>query len=179
MPWIWSHDQTKARKEVTDSVHVKGSSIFLQILALGRSAPRALTVVEISLYIKLYVQAAKNAIEAGFDGVEKHGARGCLVDHFLQEVSNDRTDEYGGSIENRARFLLSGPEGRVPSNRGGASRHSALVLGVRMGMADPVPTFSYVISEIRRLHPKPAYLHLIKPKIDADPTAETAAANVA
>ena len=53
-----------------------------------------------------YVTAAKNAIEAGFDGVEVHGANGYLIDQFLQDVSNTRTDEYGGSIENRARLAL-------------------------------------------------------------------------
>ena len=53
-----------------------------------------------------YADAAKNAIKAGFDGVEIHGANGYLVDQFLQTVSNKRTDEYGGPVENRARFAL-------------------------------------------------------------------------
>lgn len=53
-----------------------------------------------------YAQAAKNAVEAGFDGVEIHSANGYLLDQFLQDVSNDRTDEYGGSIERRSRFTL-------------------------------------------------------------------------
>ena len=70
-------------------------------------APRALTLEEISTYIELYGQAAENAVlKAGFDGVEFHGANGYLVDQFLQDVSNKRTDKYGGSIENRARFAL-------------------------------------------------------------------------
>jgi NADPH2 dehydrogenase len=69
-------------------------------------APRALTIAEIDKYVGFYVQAAKNAIEAGFDGVEIHGANGYLIDQFLQDVSNTRTDEYGGSIENRSRFGL-------------------------------------------------------------------------
>jgi 2,4-dienoyl-CoA reductase-like NADH-dependent reductase (Old Yellow Enzyme family) len=51
-----------------------------------------------------FAKAAANAIEAGFDGVEIHGANGYLVDQFLQTCSNDRTDEYGGSVENRYRF---------------------------------------------------------------------------
>ena len=53
-----------------------------------------------------YAEAAKNAILAGFDGVELHAANGYIVDQFLQEVSNKRTDEYGGPLENRARFAL-------------------------------------------------------------------------
>lgn len=64
-------------------------------------------MAEIKEFIQLYAQAAVNAVQkAGFDGVELHGANGYLVDQFLQDVSNNRTDEYGGSIENRARFAL-------------------------------------------------------------------------
>jgi NADPH2 dehydrogenase len=68
--------------------------------------PRELSVAEIKEYVQLYTQAAKNAIEAGFDGVEVHAANGYLLDQFLQSVSNKRTDEYGGSIQNRLRFPL-------------------------------------------------------------------------
>ena len=71
------------------------------------ATPRALTVDEIQQYIEDYGQAARNAVhEAGFDGVEVHCANGYLPDQFLQDVSNNRTDEYGGSIENRIRFPL-------------------------------------------------------------------------
>ena len=70
-------------------------------------APRPLTKAEIAEYVQLYATAARNAIErAGFDGVEIHGANGFLIDQFLKEASNNRTDEYGGSPENRARFGL-------------------------------------------------------------------------
>lgn len=118
-----------------NAVHAKGSFIFLQLWALGRAAsgaalraedpsydvvsasdiklassqdaPRPLTVPEIHEYIQLFATAASNAVHgAGFDGVEIHGANGYLVDQFLQDVSNKRTDEYGGSVENRARFAL-------------------------------------------------------------------------
>jgi len=69
--------------------------------------PRPLTKAEIAEYVQLYATAARNAIErAGFDGVEIHGANGFLIDQFLKEMSNNRTDEYGGSAENRARFAL-------------------------------------------------------------------------
>jgi NADPH2 dehydrogenase len=116
-------------------VHANGSFIFLQLWALGRSAdatvlkqegefdvvgpspipitsnkesvtPRELTVVEIQEYVQLYAKAARNAMEAGFDGVEIHAANGYLLDQFLQSESNQRTDEYGGSIQNRIRFPL-------------------------------------------------------------------------
>ena len=68
--------------------------------------PRELTVSELREYLQLYSKAASNAIEAGFDGVEVHAANGYLLDQFVQTVSNQRTDEYGGSIENRLRFPL-------------------------------------------------------------------------
>jgi NADPH2 dehydrogenase len=69
--------------------------------------PRPLTKAEIAEYVQLFATAARNAVErAGFDGVEIHGANGFLVDQFLKETSNDRTDEYGGSPEKRARFAL-------------------------------------------------------------------------
>lgn len=113
-------------------MHAKGSYIFVQLWAAGRGvevsaleagvelvAPspipiasqssaitKALTTPEIEEYIELFVQGARNAIEAGFDGVEIHGANGYLIDQFFQDVSNKRTDDYGGSIENRSRFAL-------------------------------------------------------------------------
>lgn len=71
------------------------------------TTPRELTITEIKEYATLHAQAAHNAVHlAGFDGVEIHGGNGYLIDCFLKEVSNWRTDEYGGSIENRCRFAL-------------------------------------------------------------------------
>eukprot|EP00796_Vickermania_ingenoplastis_P012286 gene12286-biopygen8591 len=75
--------------------------------------PAELTAAEIHEHAQLYVQAAKNAIEAGFDGVQIHGANGYLLDGFLKTSSNQRTDEYGGSIENRCRFLLEVVDGVI------------------------------------------------------------------
>lgn len=84
--------------------YVSASDIRLS----GRSvSPRALTETEIHQYIELYAQSAKNAVlEAGFDGVELHGAHGYLIDQFIQDVSNKRTDGWGGNIEKRCRFAL-------------------------------------------------------------------------
>jgi len=70
-------------------------------------APRPLTIPEIKEYVKWFERAAKVAVnQAGFDGVIVHGSNGYLVDQFLQDVSNKRTDEYGGSVEKQARFAL-------------------------------------------------------------------------
>ena len=85
------------------------SPIRLNDITVGgdeAAVPRELTGAELKEYVELYTKAAKNAIEAGFDGVEVHAANGYLLDQFLQSVSNNRTDEYGGSIENRLRFPL-------------------------------------------------------------------------
>ena len=72
----------------------------------ANAQPRELTTDEVKQTIQEFVQAAKNAVEAGFDGIELHGANGYLIEQFLNPNSNQRTDEYGGSVENRARFAL-------------------------------------------------------------------------
>lgn len=68
-------------------------------LSTGTVAPRPLTVEEIREYVQLYAQGARNALDAGFDGVEIHGAHDFLLDQFTRDVSNNRTDTYGGSLE--------------------------------------------------------------------------------
>lgn len=76
-------------------------------LSTSKSKPRPLTIQEIKEYVQDYATAADNCVnKAGFDGVEVHCANGYLLDQFLQDVANKRTDEYGGSIENRCRFPL-------------------------------------------------------------------------
>ena len=118
--------------QVTDAVHSQGSHIFIQIFGMGAAAypsviredgfdyigasdvkipqrdeaPRPMTIAEIQDYIQLFATAASNAMRAGFDGVEVHGANGYLLDQFTQSNTNRRTDEYGGSVENRIRFPL-------------------------------------------------------------------------
>jgi len=75
--------------------------------------PRALEIGELAGVIEAYRQGAENAQAAGFDGVELHGANGYLLDQFLQDGSNQRTDEYGGSVENRARLLLEATDAAI------------------------------------------------------------------
>jgi len=79
---------------------------MIVIVPAGDVVPRELTVAELGEYVQLYSKAASNAIEAGFDGVEVHAANGYLLDQFLQTTTNERTDEYGGSVDNRVRFPL-------------------------------------------------------------------------
>lgn len=192
-PGIWNEEQIKAWKNVTDAVHKKGSFIFSQLWALGRAGtdkvlkeelgpdagvksssdipisgldkPTPLTEAEIEEYIGLYAQAAKNAIAAGFDGVEIHGANGYLIDQFTQDTSNKRTDKWGGSVENRARFGIEVAKAVVDAV--GAER-----TGIRlspystfqdMKMKDPVPQFTYFVEELKKL--RLAYLHVVESRI--------------
>ncbi|TMW68985.1 hypothetical protein Poli38472_001141 [Pythium oligandrum] len=112
--------------------------------------PRALETEEIAGVIEDYVKSAALAKKAGFDGVEVHGANGYLVDTFLQSVSNKRTDKYGGSFENRARFLLELVEGLKtvwPSDRI-AVRLSPNGGFAEMGSPDNFEMFSYTIEQL-------------------------------
>lgn len=101
---MWALGRAALRDEDPSFDIVSASPIKL---STSTFTPRALTVPEIKEYIQLYVQAASNAVHgAGFDGVEVHTANGFLLDQFLQDTSNQRTDEYGGSVENRSRLVL-------------------------------------------------------------------------
>ncbi|KAJ7434928.1 hypothetical protein B0H11DRAFT_2116077, partial [Mycena galericulata] len=207
VPGIWSAEQITAWKQVTDSVHAKGSFIYLQMWALGRAArpgdlsredpslpyvsasdiplrerpateirPRALSIPEVHEYVKLYATAASNAVhKAGFDGVEIHNANGYLLDQFVQDVSNLRADEYGGSPENRSRFSLEVLDAVVaavgPKKTG--IRMSPWNRFQNMGMEDPRPTFAYLVSQIAQRHPDLAYIHLVEPRVDSSVTRDS------
>ena len=114
--------------------------------------PRALRLDEIPQVVAWYRQGAKNAQAAGFDGVEIHGANGYLLDQFLQDKTNLRTDEYGGSIENRARLMLEVAD--AVASVWGADR-VGMHLAPRgdshdMGDSNPLATFGYVARELGR-----------------------------
>lgn len=136
VPGIWTKEQVEAWKPIVDAVHAKGGIFFCQIWHGGRvsnpgyqpngqdpisctdqpvplddhheeyTKPRRLRSDEIPGIVNDFRIAARNAIEAGFDGVEIHGAHGYLVEQFMKDNVNDRTDEYGGSMEKRCRFAL-------------------------------------------------------------------------
>jgi NADPH2 dehydrogenase len=203
VPGIYNQAQIDGWKKVTDAVHARGSYVYCQLWDLGRAAdpkvaaregfavrsasavpmeegapvPEPLTVEEIRQKVKDYAQAAKNAVAAGFDGVELHAANGYLVDQFIQDVSNKRTDEYGGSVENRSRFVVEIVKELVEAV--GADkvgiRLSPLSTFQGMRMEDPAPQFLDVISKIKG-HGL-AYLHLVRSQIagnaDVQKTSES------
>ena len=111
--------------------------------------PRALELSEIPGIIEDYRRAAENAMKAGFDGVEIHGANGYLPQQFLNDSSNHRTDSYGGSIENRARFMLEALDAAISvwgPNRVGLHLSPALPADGN-GDSDPAATYGHVIRE--------------------------------
>jgi N-ethylmaleimide reductase len=130
--------------------------------------PREATLDEVKELVGLYGQAAKNSIAAGFDGVEIHSANGYLIDQFLHDISNQRTDEYGGSIENRARFLFEVIQSVVEGVGGDPQ-----LVGVRlspfgtfgdMGDSNEAALYEYVIPRLDELGL--AYVHLHEPRWD-------------
>lgn len=152
-PGIWTDEQVEAWKPIVDAVHAKGAIFFCQIAHVGRvsntdfqpngqapisstdrgltldaaqfSPPRRLRTEEIPQIVNDFRLAARNAIKAGFDGVEIHGGHGFLIDQFLKDRVNDRTDHYGGSFQNRCRFALDVVE--AVSNEIGGKR-----VGIRL-----------------------------------------------
>jgi N-ethylmaleimide reductase len=132
---------------------------------LRPSPHRALTIPEIAGIVEDYRRAAERAKAAGFEGVELHSANGYLLDQFLQDGSNKRTDEYGGSIENRSRFLLE-VVGALASVWGG-DRVAVRIGpgGTWNGMSDSNPDalFTYVAQQLNQFGL--AYLHIIEPRV--------------
>jgi N-ethylmaleimide reductase len=127
------------------------------------AAPRALETHEIPGIVEQFKRGAENAKAAGFDGVELHGANGYLLDQFLRDGTNKRTDAYGGSIQNRARFPLEVTEAVIgvwDASRVGyrVSPNSAFN---SMSESDPIATFSYLAMELNRLGL--GYLHVTEP----------------
>jgi N-ethylmaleimide reductase len=147
---------------VAPSAIAAQGSLHTPIGKVEMEVPRALETDEIPQIVQQFQQGATNAMQAGFDGVELHGAFGYLIDQFLQDGSNQRTDKYGGSIPNRARFLLEVVE--AVTNVWGGSR-----VGIKlspsntfygMGDSDPQATFGYVIESLNRFNL--AYVHLME-----------------
>jgi N-ethylmaleimide reductase len=127
------------------------------------SAPRALLAAELPDIVQSYQVAASNAVgSAGFDGVEIHAANGYLLDQFLKTGSNQRSDDYGGSIQNRARLLLEVVSTVASAIGGGRTgiRLSPVTPANDAYDADPQPLFNYVVQQIAKLDL--AYVHIIE-----------------
>ena len=194
VPGIYNSDQVAAWKKVTDAVHAKGSFIYCQLWALGRAAkpdilqaeglgedsyisssdvpiqaggkkPRPLTEKEIWGFVQDYAHAARTAMEAGFDGVEIHGANGYLIDQFTQDTANTREDAWGGSVEKRSRFALEVAKAVVDAVGADktAIRLSPFSTFQSMKMAKPYEQFGYLVKKLREM--KLAYLHLVESRI--------------
>jgi N-ethylmaleimide reductase len=194
-PGIYNDAQVAGWKKITDALHAKGSSIFLQFWHCGRAShssfhggqpavsasaikingdyihtpagkqpyetPRALETNEVAAVVEDYRRAAERAKAAGFDGIEIHSANGYLLDQFLQSKTNQRTDCYGGSLENRFRLLKEVLEAVCtvwPSNRVGV-RLSPNGVFNDMGSPDFRETFLYAASQLNTFGL--AYLHVM------------------
>lgn len=177
---LYTSEQVKGWKKVTDAVHSKGGKIFAQLWHGGRSAhaqygggqpfsasglkirdqvqgglpyeePKAMTKDDIKMVVEEFRNAAENARQAGFDGVELHGGYGYLIDEFLKDHTNKRTDEYGGiSVENRARFPLEVMNALISvwgKDRVGI-KISPAVRYQDVYDSDPVATYSYLLKEL-------------------------------
>ena len=126
------------------------------------SEPRALELSEIPGIIDSFSQGAANAIAAGFDGVEIHGANGYLLDQFAKDGANKRTDSYGGSIENRAKLMLEVAKAvtsEVGSERTGI-RISPVTPSNDISDSNPQPLFDYIVGHLNAL--KLVYLHVVE-----------------
>ncbi|PNP51910.1 hypothetical protein THARTR1_07501 [Trichoderma harzianum] len=190
-PGIWREDQMVAWKAITDEVHRNGSFIICQLFHIGRAVnleiarkegidivsasaiphevgapvPRALAIDEIEEIVREFATAAKNAIRAGFDGVELHARNGYLLDSFTEDVSNIRRDRYSGNTENRSRFaseVMKAVGDAIGTERLGI-RLSPWGTFQGMRMKDPVPQFSNLINKAKELDL--AYIHLIEPRV--------------
>lgn len=190
-------------KKVADAVHAKQSKLYVQLWDIGRTATydilqknggydltgpsaiaqagdedgakhiRALTKDEIKLKVQRYVDAAKNAIAAGADGVEIHSANGYLPDQFLHWNSNHRTDEYGGSIENRARFsleIVDAVSAAIGADRVGIRLSPWTTFqDMEVSKEHTMPQFSYVFEQLEQRaqsdeSKRLAYVHVIEPR---------------
>ncbi len=126
------------------------------------SEPRALQTSEIPGIVEDYRKAARAAIDAGFDGVEIHGANGYLIDQFLRDGVNDRTDQYGGSIENRARFTFEVVDAVTREIGAGrtAIRISPVTPSGESYDSDPQALFTYVVEGLAKYDL--AYVHIVE-----------------
>jgi N-ethylmaleimide reductase len=158
-----SHHPTTNRTVSASAIAMTGMAKTIQMEETEPEVPHALTIEEIKVTIEDFVASARLAKEAGFDGVEIHSANGYLVDQFLQSCSNTRTDEYGGSAENRTRLLVEIVDAITknevfPANRIGFRVSPNGAYG-GMGSEDNIETFTHVAKTMNKLGL--AYIHVM------------------
>ena len=157
------------------AIAARGKTLTAEFKNEPFQTPREATHEDIKRVIEAFRHGAENAKKAGFDGVEIHGANGYLIDQFLQDKTNKRTDEYGGSFENRTRLLLQIVDAVAsvyPLERVGVriSPHSNFG---DIGDSDCKNLFAYVVSQLDKR--KIGYLHVIEPRWIAPPGSAAAA----
>ncbi|KAM5344190.1 hypothetical protein ACJ41O_012727 [Fusarium nematophilum] len=190
LPGISTPEEVQGWKRIYEAVHAKGSFMFQQLWDLGRAgnpeyvksrgykytsssdqqmegrpeAPEALTEDEIWQKIADFRNAAKNVVAAGGDGVEIHGAHGYLIDQFTRDSVNNRTDQWGGSVENRARFLLEVVKAIVEEigAERTALRLSPFATFQGSYSSDTWEQTGYIIQELKKADYKLAYLSLVE-----------------
>jgi len=161
------------------AILAEGVKVFLDLKGKGpkdgagemvqHSMPRELTVPEIRQIIQDFAQAAKNAIEAGFDGIELHGANGYLIEQFIDSQTNHRTDEYGGSVENRLRFLkevVTAVADAIGKDKVGVRQAPLTTL---MGAQDDTPEITYIEAAKILNEIGIAYIHIAEADWDNAP----------
>ncbi|KAH7312618.1 NADH:flavin oxidoreductase NADH oxidase family protein [Stachybotrys elegans] len=192
IPGLVSDPQAEAWRKIIEAVHAKGSFFFQQIWGVGRAAqadyvakrgfpyrsssnvpmddgeaavnPRAMTEEEIQGTIQAFVDTAKRAVAAGADGVEIHSAHGYLLDQFLSDKINTRTDKWGGSIENRARLpleVIRQVAAAIGAERT-AMRFSPFAGFQGSEKGDAQELYTYLIEELKKMNLKFAYLSLVE-----------------
>ena len=153
--------ENKQAPVAPSAIRAKGKT-FVNGTFADVSEPRALTLEEIPGIIEGFRRAAANAIEAGFDGVEIHGANGYLLDQFAKDGANKRTDAYGGSIENRARLMLE--VAKAVSAEAGPGRTGIRISPVTpandISDSNPQPLFDHIVDHLNAL--KLVYIHVIE-----------------
>ena len=143
------------------AIRAKGKT-FVNGIFTDISEPRALELAEIPGIIEDFRRGTANAMAAGFDGVEIHGANGYLLDQFAKDGTNKRTDAYGGSIENRARLMLEVSKAvaaEVGADRTGI-RISPVTPANDVSDSNPQPLFDYIVDGLNAL--KLVYIHVIE-----------------
>ena len=150
------------------AISVQGQQHFTSQGPKDYETPRALENSEIKQIVKDYKQAASNSIEAGFDGVELHAAFGYLPNQFLVESANQRTDEYGGNIENRSRFVLEVIKAMIDAigeNRVRIKLSPSIPFNSIID-SNPTQLYSYLITELNKM--PLAYIHLMNATFPTD-----------